>query len=155
MAQLQDKIALVTGATSGIGRATALALAGAGARVVVTGRRETEGEQVAQEIAQAGGDALYVQADLTREEDARQLLAAVVERFGRLDIAFNNAGVGGGGGPVRDLDEQTWRAQMDGNATSVFFCLKHELPVMRAGGGRAIVNTASVPGTVGIAGAGA
>ena len=155
MPQLEDKVALVTGATSGIGRAAAVALARAGAQVVASGRREAEGRAVVDEIVRVGGTALFVAADLTREEEAARLVGAVVERFGRLDVAFNNAGVGGAAGPLRDMDEAAWRAQLDGNATSVFFSLRHELPVMRAGGGGAIVNTASVLGTVGIAGAGA
>ncbi len=155
MQQLQGKVALVTGATSGIGRAAALALARVGARVVASGRREAEGASLVEEIAGEGGTAAFVPADLTREAEAERLVAAAVERFGRLDVAFNNAGVGGAAAPVRLLDEAAWRAQLDGNVTSVFFSLKHELPVMRAGGGGVVINTASVLGTVGIAGAGA
>lgn len=153
MGQLDGRGALVTGASAGIGRATALALAAEGALVLVTARREAQCRQVVQEIALAGGHAEPWRADVTREADVERMVQAAERRWGRLDIAVNNAGVLGDRGPLPSLTETGWREAYEGNATSVFLCLKHQLPSMIAAGAGSVVNVASVLGTVGAAGA--
>src|ERR1700712_43862 len=107
MGLLEGKVALVTGGTSGIGRASAILFAQEGARVAITGRRAAEGEAVVAEIAAAGGDAFFIQADLSKIDTIPGIIAQAVAQYGRLDCAFNNAGVGGGG-PIAGLDEATW-----------------------------------------------
>lgn len=148
-----DKVALITGATSGIGRATAIAFAEAGAKVVLAGRREEEGAQVVREIEQTGGEALFVRTDVSREADVQALIAKTLERFGRLDCAFNNAGVYLDAGPVTestgDIFDQTFHI----NVRGVLYGLKHQIPAMLKTGGGAIVNTSSVLGLRAIAGA--
>lgn len=153
MGQLDGRGALVTGGSAGIGRAVALALAAEGARVLVAARREVECQRVVEEIAAAGGEAAAWRADVTREADVEAMVAAAQHRWGRLDVAVNNAGVLGERGPLEGLSEAGWREAYEGNATSVFLCLKHQLPGMRAAGRGSIVNVASVLGTVGAAGA--
>ncbi len=146
---LVEKTALVTGATSGIGRATALAFAREGARVVVAGRREKEGQDVVAEIVAAGGEAIFVRADVTREDDHIALVERTFAAFGRIDFAFNNAGLLG---PAALLTEQTVRdyeAIFDANVKGVFFAMKHQIPAMLRHGGGAIVNNASIGGSVG------
>lgn len=150
---LTTKVAVVTGGTSGIGRSTALAFARAGANVVVAGRREPEGQAVVAEIAAAGGEALFVRTDVTREADHVALVAQAIAQFGRLDFAFNNAGVLG---PLAPLTQQTtgsYEAIFDTNVRSLFFAMKHQIPVMLRHGGGVIVNNASSAGSVGFGGA--
>lgn len=136
------KIALVTGGGSGIGRATALAFAREGATVVVTGRSAGPLEQTAKLIADEGGRADAVTADVTSSEDLARLVATTVERHGGLHIAFNNAGTLEAG-PLADLDEDAWNRQLAVNLTGVFLSMKHEIAHMRGNGGGVIVNTAS------------
>lgn len=153
MGRFDGKVVLVTGGSSGIGRAAALAFAREGASVVVAARRETEGEEVAEEIRRAGREAIFVRADVTREGDVASLVARVLDGYGRLDVAFNNAGLGVNVGPVEEQTGEVWQEQIDGNATSVFLSMKHEIPAMRTtAGGGAIVNNASVLGLVGMGG---
>jgi NAD(P)-dependent dehydrogenase (short-subunit alcohol dehydrogenase family) len=146
MGHLSGKVALVTGGSSGIGRATALAFAAEGAAVVLASRRAETGEPVAEAIRRAGGTALWVQADLTQECEVAALVARTLETFGRLDCAFNNGGSGGKGGWLPEIQEEDWDRTIDGYLKSVWLCLKHEIPAMLERGGGAIVNNSSVDG---------
>ncbi len=152
---LSSKVALITGGTSGIGRATALALASEGVRVVVAGRREREGAAVAAEIKAQGGEAIFVRADVTSEADVIGLVRKTVETYGRLDIAFNNAGIEGAFGlTIAEQTEEQYERVFDANVKGVLFAMKHEIPAMLASGGGSIVNNASIGASIGFAGAG-
>lgn len=142
-ARFTGKVALVTGGGSGIGRATAIALAGEGAAVVVAGRTASDLDETVAHIEKAGGTATAVVADVTREEDVARLVATTVERHGGLDVAVNNAGVFGQAGPVAELDADTFRHVFDVNVTGVFLAMKHQIAHMRGNGGGAIVNVSS------------
>ena len=143
------KVALVTGGTSGIGKATAVEFARAGAKVVLTGRREKEGAQVVAEIKKLGGEAAFVRADVAKNADVKAMVDFTVDKFGRLDIAFNNAGVEWMG-PLDQATEAEHRRVFDINVWGVLNSMRHEIPVMLKTGGGAIVNTSSVAGHVGI-----
>ena len=145
------KVALVTGATSGIGRATALALAAAGAKVVLSGRREAEGQAAVAEIQKAGGAAAFFRADAAKETEVAALVEFTVRTYGRLDLAFNNAGIEHAG-PTTELTEADYRRVFDLNVWGVLAALKHEIPAMLKNGGGSIVNTSSVAGHIGMAG---
>ena len=147
--KLNGKVALVTGGTSGIGKATAIAFARAGAKVVLTGRREKEGAQVVDEIKKLGGDAAFVRGDIAKDADVKAMIDFTVEKFGRLDIAFNNAGVEWKG-PLDQATEAEYRRIFDINVWGVLNSMRHEIPVMLKNGGGAIVNTSSVAGHVGL-----
>jgi NAD(P)-dependent dehydrogenase (short-subunit alcohol dehydrogenase family) len=151
---LKNKAALVTGGTSGIGEAAALALGRAGANVVVAGRRESEGQAVVQAIEKAGGEALFIKTDVSRETDVKALVDKTVATFGRLDFAFNNAGVEGTPGLTTDKQtEVNYRHTFDINVLGLIFSMKHEIPAILKSGG-AIVNTSSVAGQIGFPGFG-
>jgi NAD(P)-dependent dehydrogenase (short-subunit alcohol dehydrogenase family) len=151
---LSAKVALVTGGTSGIGRATALAFAREGARVVVAGRREKEGAAVVAEIKALGGEAIFVRTDVTSEADLAALVGKTVAAFGRLDIAFNNAGIEGSFGvSVADQTEEHYHRVFDANVKGVLLAMKHEIPAMLKSGGGSIVNNASIGGSIGFPGA--
>lgn len=154
MDRFSDKVVLVTGASSGIGRATALRLAGEGAAVVLASRREDEGEATARDIRTAGGTALFIRTDVTVEKDVAALVAAAVREFGRIDAAFNNAGAINAFGPIQATSTSAWDREIAVNLTSVFLCLKHEVPVLVDAGGGSILNNASNAGAVGMAGVG-
>jgi NAD(P)-dependent dehydrogenase (short-subunit alcohol dehydrogenase family) len=143
------KVALVTGGTSGIGKTTAIEFARAGAKVVLTGRREKEGAQVVAEIKKLGGDAGFVRADVARDADVKGMVDFTVDKFGRLDIAFNNAGVEWMG-PLDQATEAEYRRVFDINVWGVLNSMRHEITVMLKTGGGAIVNTSSVAGHVGM-----
>src|SRR6266568_9412478 len=144
------KVALVTGGTSGIGKTTAIAFARAGAKVVLSGGREKEGAQVVDEIRKLGGDAAFVRADVAKNADVKAMVDFTVDKFGRLDIAFNNAGVEWKG-PLDRATEAEYRRIFDVNVWGVLNSMRHEIPVMLKNGGGAIVNTSSVAGHVGLA----
>src|SRR5271154_1135497 len=149
MGLLDGKVALVTGGTSGIGRASALLFAREGAKVALTGRRKEEGESVVAEIQRSGGQAIFMPADLADIPGISNLIMEVVSRYGRLDCAFNNAG-SSGGGPIETLDEKTWDNVINTNLKSAFFCLKAEAIQMKAQGtGGSIVFTASALANIG------
>lgn len=146
------KVAFVSGATSGIGRTTALAFARAGASVVVADIAEQGVGDTARLIEEAGGKALAVRCDVTRSDDVRAALNRAVETFGRLDFAFNNAGVQQPVTPIADIGEAEWERIASVNLRGVFLCMKYQIPLMLEQGGGAIVNTSSGAGVKGIAG---
>lgn len=153
MAEFQGKVAVVTGAASGIGRSTAERYAEMGASVVVSDVDTEGGEKTVGRIEEAGGTAAFVAADVSRPEDCEDLAAAAVERFGRLDFACNNAGIGGAQGPTADYDIAEWHRVLEINLSGPFYCMKYQIPRMLENGGGAIVNMASILGRVGFAGA--
>ncbi len=152
MSDLKDKVVIVTGAATGIGRETAMAFAAEGAKVVVvTGHNKAGGEATVDAIRAAGGEASFVQCDVSDEAQVKAMVEKTVEIYGRLDCAFNNAGIGPDGVRVpfyglTELPVELWDKTMAVNARGVFLCMKHEIPAMLKNGGGAIVNTASVGG---------
>jgi NAD(P)-dependent dehydrogenase (short-subunit alcohol dehydrogenase family) len=152
---LSGRAAIVTGAASGIGRACALDLAAAGASVVVSDleRSAEGGRETVALVERAGGRAAFVPCDVSRGDDVRRLVEETVARYGRLDAAVNNAGVGGALAPTADYPEEEWDRVVGINLRGVWLCMKHEITAMLAGGGGAIVNVASILGHVGFAGA--
>ena len=151
--QCQDKVALVTGGASGIGRASALALAHEGATVMVADRDHAGCEETVALITAAGGTAATHAVDVASEEAVERLIADTVATFGRLDLAFNNAGIGGEMGKTAAYPTDDWHRVLAVNLTGVWFCMKYEIRHMLAQGGGAIVNTASIAGLIGMAGA--
>lgn len=144
----EGRVALVTGGSSGLGEATALKFAEEGAKVVIAARRVDQSEGVVQRIVAAGGEAFFVQADVSRAADAEAMVKAALQRFGRLDCAVNNAGIAGPRlTPVADVNEAEWDAVMGVNLKGMWLCMKHEIPALLASGGGAIVNVASIYGT--------
>ena len=153
MADFSNKIVLVTGATSGIGEAAALAFARDGATVVASGRRTEKGTQVVDRIRAAGGTASFIRADVAQEADVAALVERTVAEHGRLDIAFNNAGIEGRmGAPTAAQTEADYREQFDINVGGVLWSMKHEIAAMLETGGGAIVNTASIFSRIGMPG---
>lgn len=147
------KVAFVTGAANGIGRATALAFAREGANVVVADIAEQGNQETARMIEELGGQAIAVRCDVTQSEDVKAVLAKTVEAFGRLDFAFNNAGIEPRKpAPTAEYEEEEWNRIIDTNLRGVFLCMKHEIPLLLKQGGGAIVNTSSGAGIIGIKG---
>src|SRR5256885_8783316 len=152
---LENKVALITGGTTGIGRDTAVLFAKAGAKVVFTGRREAEGNETLALVRAAGGDGLFLKSDVSKASDVQSIVQKTVEKFGRLDIAFNNAGVEGQLMPLIDQTEENWDYVHNINLKGLWLCLKYEVQQMlKQGGGGAIVNMSSVAGLIGAAGMG-
>ena len=151
MSRFSGKVVLVTGGTSGIGKATAIAFAKEGAKVVLSGRREAEGQAVVEEIKKAGGSAMFVQADVAKEADVKRLVEQTVAKFGRLDVAFNNAGVEWTG-VLTSVSEADYRRLFDVNVWGVLASMKYEILAMLKTGGGAIVNTSSIAGHIGMGG---
>jgi NAD(P)-dependent dehydrogenase (short-subunit alcohol dehydrogenase family) len=147
-------VALITGALTGIGRATAEAFAREGYRVVVSGRREAEGRALEGVLRQQGAEAEFVRADVRLEDEVEALIHRTIERFGRLDVAVNNAGTEGKPGALVDQTAETYADIFDTNVLGVLLSLKHELKVMQGQGGGAIINVSSIAGHVGFNGAG-
>ncbi len=152
---MKDKVVLVTGGTSGIGRATAVEFAKHGAKVVITGRREKEGKETVSFIQKAGSEGLFVQADVSKEEDCKRMVQATVQKFDRLHYAFNNAGIEGALGPIVEQSFENFRNVLDINVIGVAMSMKYEIPAILKSGGGAIVNNASVASVIGMAGASA
>jgi len=150
---MSSPVVLITGALTGIGRATALTFAKEGARVVISGRRDEEGKKLVAELRKLGAEAEFVRSDVRHEEDVRSLVDKTVERFGRLDIAVNNAGTEGVPGPVTDQTAESYAATFDTNVLGTLLSMKHELRVMLPQGSGSIVNISSSYGSVGAAGA--
>ena len=148
---LKDKVIIVTGAGSGIGLATAVILAQAGAKVVVSGRHGSDLDGAVGKVREAGGKAVAVIADVAQEADVIAMVDRTLSEFGRLDGAFNNAGIEMHNKLVDDLEAAEWDSVLNVNARGVFLCMKHEIKAMRRTGGGAIVNNSSMNGVVAIA----
>jgi NAD(P)-dependent dehydrogenase (short-subunit alcohol dehydrogenase family) len=143
---MTQQVVLVTGALTGIGRATAVAFANKGAKVVVSGRHDDKGEALVAELRALGAEAEFVRADVTKEGEVRNLVDKAVAKFGRLDVAVNNAGVEGELGPIQDATVENFRAVHDANVVGVFLSMKHELRVMAGQDSGSIVNISSTYG---------
>jgi NAD(P)-dependent dehydrogenase (short-subunit alcohol dehydrogenase family) len=154
MTLFDGKVAIVTGGSSGIGRAAAIAFGKAGAKVVVAARREAEGEETVHFIKETGSEALFVKTDVTKAADVEALVNKATETYGRLDYAFNNAG-SGKPGSIIDLAEADWDYEININLKSIWLCMKYEIPAMQKSGGGAIVNTSSQGALLGVANYGA
>jgi NAD(P)-dependent dehydrogenase (short-subunit alcohol dehydrogenase family) len=150
---MTSPVVLITGALTGIGRATALAFAQEGAQLVVSGRRDAEGEKLVAELRKLGAEAEFVRSDVRHEAEVRSLVDKTVARFGRLDVAVNNAGTEGIPGPVTEQTAETYAATFDTNVLGTLLSMKHELRVMVALGHGSIVNVSSTFGRAGGAGA--
>jgi NAD(P)-dependent dehydrogenase (short-subunit alcohol dehydrogenase family) len=149
MPSFEGKVAIVTGAANGIGRAVAGAFASRGASVLLADIDVEGGEAAAARIVDDGGTASFLATDVSVSSDVRAMVAAALDRYGRLDYAHNNAGIVGGGATVVDMPEETWERGIAVMLTGVFLCLKYEIPAMLAHGGGAIVNTSSGAGIIG------
>lgn len=152
---LKDKVAIVTGGSTGIGRATAFDMAKEGARVVVADVNETEALQTVAMIRSAGGEAEFISCNVADEASVRNMVAETVKKFGALHIAFNNAGIAGNQAPVSEQALDNWNAVIGVNLTGVFLCMKYEIPEMLKSGGGSVINCASILGSVAFAGAAA
>src|ERR1700722_4951365 len=150
---MNTPVVLITGALTGIGRATAIAFARKDARIVISGRRDEVGQKLLAELRELGAEAEYWRTDVRHNEDVRDLVDKTVARFGRLDIAVNNAGTEGSGGLVTEQTADTYAATFDTNVLGALLSMKHELRVMLAQGSGSIVNISSTYGHVGAAGA--
>lgn len=152
MAKARDflgRVALITGGGSGIGRATALAFAEAGAKVVVVDIHGENGSTTADQIREAGGEGTFIQTDVSSNHQVERLIGETVSRYGRLDFAHNNAGIEGESAKIHESSEENWDRVITVNLKSVWICMKHELPAMLSQGHGVIVNTSSVYGLVG------
>lgn len=148
MKKFANKVALITGGTSGIGRATAIAFATEGAKVVITGRREKEGQEVVAEIAGFDGEAIFIKTDVSKADDVKAMVDKTIETFGRLDYAFNNAGVEQALKSLPEQTEEEFDFITNINVKGVWLSMKHEIPAMLTNGGGAIVNMSSIGGLV-------
>jgi NAD(P)-dependent dehydrogenase (short-subunit alcohol dehydrogenase family) len=147
---MKDRVALVVGASSGIGRAAALAFAREGAKVVAAARRESEGEEVAAAIRAQGGDCLFVRTDVQSTRDVKAMVEKTIATYGRLDYAFNNAGVEGPNQVIHEYTEEDWTWMIDLNVNGTWRCMRYEIPELLKQPNSAMVNMASVLGLMGI-----
>ncbi len=150
---LNESVVLITGALTGIGRATAFAFAAEGAKLIVSGRKEEAGLVLAEQLRQTGAEAEFIKADVRHEQDVQTLVDGIIARFGRLDIAVNNAGTEGQPGPIVDQTEESYKATFDTNVLGTLFSLKHEMRIMLGQGYGSIVNISSTFGKRAAAGA--
>ncbi len=149
MDRLKDKVAVVTGGARGLGRAQCLRMAEEGAKVAVTDVIDDEGGEVVRQIKAGGGTGSYWHLDVSDEQEVREVLAAVVDRWGRLDVMVNNAGISGADKPTDELTAEEWDMVQAVNVKGVFFCTKHAVPLMRESGGGSIINLSSIYGIIG------
>lgn len=149
MNRVQEKVAVVTGAALGIGKATAILLAKEGAKVAVTDVKHDEAKATVEEINQAGGTAAYWALDVSNEEEIKAVFADVKERFGPITVLVNNAGISGVDKPTDQIDEEDWNKLMKINVNGVFLCTKHAIPQMREAGKGSIINLSSIYGLIG------
>src|SRR5580704_15665951 len=150
---MSSPVVLITGALTGIGRAAATIFAQEGARIVVSGRRDKEGQELVAELQKLGAEAIFVRSDVRKDEDVRNLVDQAVKRFGRLDIAVNNAGTEGAPGPVTEQTAESFSATFDTNVLGTLLSMKHELRAMLPQGSGSIVNVSSAYGSIGAPGA--
>src|ERR1700726_2972080 len=150
---MKNPVVLITGALTGIGRAAAIIFAQEGAHIVVSGRRDKQGQELAAELQGLGAEAIFIRTDVRKDEDVRNLVDQTVKRFGRLDIAVNNAGTEGTPGPVTEQTAETYAATFDTNVLGTLLSMKHELRVMLPQGSGSIVNVSSTYGRMGAPGA--
>jgi NAD(P)-dependent dehydrogenase (short-subunit alcohol dehydrogenase family) len=149
----KGKVALVTGAASGIGKSVSELYARDGAAVVLTDINQGLGEKTTEEIRKARGEAIFIKADVTKPSDCEYMVKATLDKYGRLDFACNNAGIGGDQNPTADYSIEAWGKAIAVNLSGVFYCMKYEIPAMLKSGGGSIINMASILGRVGFAGA--
>jgi NAD(P)-dependent dehydrogenase (short-subunit alcohol dehydrogenase family) len=153
MGRLTDKVAIITGAASGIGEATAMLFAKEGAGLLLADWQDARGEQVAEAVRKNGGKAAFLKTDVSKPEDVQAMVRAAVQEYGRLDVIFNNAGIEGEmNKPTAECTLENWHRVIGINLTGVFFGMKYAIPEMLQSGGGSIINTASVAGLVGFAG---
>ncbi len=150
---MKNQVVLITGALTGIGRATAVAFAKEGARVVISGRHDDKGKELETELRTLGTEAEFIRADVRHEDDVRNLIDQIIKRFGRLDVAVNNAGTEGKPGPVVEQTAETYSAVFDTNVLGTLLSMKHELRVMTAQGSGNVINISSTAGSKAVAGA--
>ena len=150
----EGKVALVTGASSGIGLVTAQRFARLGAKVVLSDINDEAGNQAAEQIRSAGGEASYIHADVSSYDDVASLMRQIDETYGQLDFAFNNAGIEGEIGPIEQSSLENWHRVIAVNLSSVFYCMKEQIPLMKRSGGGVIINCSSIAGLVGTQGSG-
>lgn len=143
MKEMENKVALIIGSTSGIGYATALLLAEYRIKVVAAGRNQVEGKKLIDQITQNGGEAIFVKTDVTHSKSIEHLIDSATDRFGGIDFAFNNAGIEGVPQSIIDLDEENWDRVLNTNLKGTWLCLKHEIPAIISRGGGAVVNTST------------
>lgn len=149
MKSFQDKVVLITGGSSGIGRVTAVAFAREGAKVVVASRRENEGKETVRLIKEVGSEGIFIRTDISKEAEVRAMVEGTVKAYGRLDYAFNNAGIEGDAAPLAEQTVDNYEAVLGINVRGVFLSMKYEIPQMLKNGGGAIVNTSSIAGLIG------
>jgi len=151
MGKLDGKVALITGAGSGIGRASALLFAEEGAKVAVADYVPAGGQETVKMIKEAGGEAIFIEVDVSKAADVENMVRTAVDTYGRIDILYNNAGIMGTEAATAEATEEDWDLVLDTNLKGVFLASKYAIPVMLSGGGGAIVNTASITGFIGSA----
>jgi NAD(P)-dependent dehydrogenase (short-subunit alcohol dehydrogenase family) len=149
----KNKVAVVTGASSGIGKSVSELYAREGAAVILSDINQELGEKTTEEIRKGGGEAIFVHADVSKPSDCENMVKAAMDKYGRLDFACNNAGIGGDQNPTADYSLESWNKAIAVNLSGVFYCMKYEIPAMLKSGGGSIINMASILGRVGFAGA--